>query len=227
MDTLRHVNRFLRDWDPARPWLPARERALEVFGSETRLDELAGTRLFRLGIITHELLRCIVVHPPLVHARVSATGVVLVIENHNTYASALRALREDDRGVGVIAHGAGKAFCASVTFLAEFDPPATAVWYFGDLDGEGLAIPAKADHVARDAGLPAVRPAAPLYQRLLELDRRRRAKKAHPPEAAAALVIWLPAALEPAAAALLVAGQRLPQEAVTFEELYQLPRWTG
>jgi hypothetical protein len=225
VDTLRRVNRFLRDWDPARPWLPSRERSLEVFDSETRLDELAATRLFQLGVLSHDRLRCFPVHPPFVHARVGATGVVLAVENHDTYASALRALRLNDRGIGVVAYGAGKAFCASVTYVAELDPPATAVWYFGDLDGEGLRIPALADQVARHARLPPVRPAAGLYGRLLERNRRRAAKRTYPPEEAVALAAWLPGPHQATASALLVDGHRLPQEAVTFEELAKPDLW--
>jgi hypothetical protein len=227
IDTLRRVNRFLRDWDPGRPWLPSRERSLEIFDSETRLDELAATRLFQLGILSHERLRCFMVHPPFVHARVGDSGVLLVVENHHTYASALRALRGNARGIGVIAYGAGKAFCASVTYVTELDPPATEVWYFGDLDGAGLGIPARAHEVARDTGVPAARPAAPLYARLLELNRRRRAKRMYAPEEATMLAGWLPSRHRPAAVALLVAGHRLPQEAVTFEELSELDRWLG
>jgi len=160
-----------------------------------------------------------------VHDRVAATGVVLVVENHHTYTSALRVLRDRDRGVGVLVYGAGTAFRGSVTYLADLDPPAITVWYFGDLDGEGLRIPARAAQTATAAGLPAVRPAAPLYERLLQRNRSRPAKRAYPPEEAVALAAWLPGPQRDRAAALLVAGRRLPQEAVTFEDLAELDAW--
>ena len=62
-----------------------RERSLDIFGNEKRLDTLASTRLFTTGAISLELLHCHVVHPSFVYERISDAPVVLVTENDHTY----------------------------------------------------------------------------------------------------------------------------------------------
>jgi hypothetical protein len=222
--TLVAVNGFLRDFNPVRPAVPARERSLEIFGDEKRLDALAQNRLFKEGILSYELLRCFEVHPPFVFARVSDAPSALVLENHHTYDSALRELRWKDRGIGVVVYGAGRAFCNSVTYLADLDPAVETAYYFGDLDGPGLTI-ASATHMAGlRAGTAPVVPAESLYRALLDEDRRRPAQPIDAP-AAAELVAWLPEALRAQAVALLTSGHWLPQEAVGLEVLQSLAVW--
>ena len=57
-----------------------------------------------------------------------------------------------------VAYGAGNAFEASVTYIADLDPVPSRVRYFGDLDTEGTAIPTRASARAVAAELPAVEP---------------------------------------------------------------------
>ena len=57
-DVLARVDAFLRDGGSSRPFVPHRERSLEVFGNEKRLDTLIRTRLFTKGALTLDLLRC-------------------------------------------------------------------------------------------------------------------------------------------------------------------------
>ena len=66
---------------------------------------------------------------------------------------------------GRVAWGAGNAFASSVLWLRA-DPPG-AIRYFGDLDEQGLRIPAGASALAVEEGLPPVRPSTGLYAALL------------------------------------------------------------
>jgi Wadjet anti plasmid transformation system JetA-like protein len=222
--TLVAVNDFLRDLDPSRPFVPVRERSLEIFGDEKRLDALVSQRLFTSGVLTLDLLRCYVVHPPFVYQRVSDEPTALVIENHHTYDSARRVLERAPRGIGVVAYGAGRAFCASVTYLADLQPRIERAYYFGDLDAAGLSIAAGADMAGRAAGTPPVLPATGLYRALL-------ASPHHRPGTviddfiAEGLLAWLPAELRAAATDMLESGQWLPQEAVGIEVLTALTDW--
>lgn len=225
--TLRAVNDFLRDFDPARPRVPARERSLEIFGDEKRLDALASQRLFTTGILTFDLLRCYEVHPPFVYQRLSDAQVALVIENHHTYDSARRVLEREARGargVGVVAYGAGRAFCASVSYLGDLEPGVKFAYYFGDLDVAGLSIAISAAEAGQAAGVAPVVPAARLYKALLGSAGRR---PGNPIDRAVAdeVVGWLPAELRGEASALLVSGYWLPQEAVSLEVLDRLSDW--
>ena len=214
----------MRDWDPGRPDVPVRERSLEIFGDEKRLDTLASTRLFSTGVLSLELLHCHVVHPPFVYERLSAAPDALVIENHHTYESARRALAESGRGIGVVAYGAGRAFCASVSYLVDLDPEVTSAYYFGDLDAPGLSIALGAAAVAQRTGGPHLEPAVGLYRALLASGRRRTGRSISDAQVFEH-VAWLPGELQKAAAAVLTAGLWIPQEAVGYEALVRFDDW--
>jgi len=221
--TLTAVNEFLRDLDPARPAVPARERSLEIFGDEKRLDALVSQRLFTEGVLSYDLLRCYEVHPPFVFTRISDSPTALVIENHHTYDSARRELERRNRGIGIVAYGAGRAFCASVTYLADLVPAVKTAYYFGDLDTAGLQIPSAAQAAQGPGAVPVV-PAVSLYRALLSRGVRRSGAKVAP-DAAVALVEWLPEDLRAEALSVLTSGCWLAQEAVGLEVLAGLGEW--
>ena len=222
--TLVAVNKFLRDFDPNRPPVPVRERSLEVFGDEKRLDALRTQRLYTIGVLSDELLHCFEVHPPFVFQRVSDSPTALILENHHTYDSACRVLKVDPHGVGVVAYGAGRAFCASVTYLADMSPAVKQAYYFGDLDSAGLSIPANAHLVAQSVGVAPVVPAVALYRALLTSPHRRPGSVI-PEAVTAGLVAWLPKELQDETSKLLASGHWLPQEAVGLEVLTTLDWW--
>ena len=100
-----------------------------------------------------------------------------------------------------------------------------AIWYFGDLDIEGLQIAANAEAAAVRHGLPPVRPALPLYQALLSGGVRQSGKKALDEATAWTATAWLDDGLRSAAAAVLTAGARIAQETVGYEILVSCPIW--
>lgn len=223
---------FLRRGGAARISVPLRERSLELFGDEKRLDGLLGTRLFTSGALTLDLLRCHQVPVPFAAQWVPGTpegggGVTLLVaENHHTYASLLEATRAHAATGGPgrhVGYGVGGQFSAVVTSVTLLRPTPTRIRYFGDLDLRGLEIPARAAAGAVAAGLPPVLPAAALYEALF----------AHglPAEtapvadsAAATAAAWLGPLAAPAAA-LLGEGRRMAQEAVGLELLLEHPEW--
>ncbi len=222
LSELRTVNAFLRDGGASRPVVPLRERSLELFGDEKRLEALMGGQLFRDGRLTVDMLRCRAVHPPFVYRATGTGSDALVVENHHTYAS-LGALLPEDGPVGTLVYGAGGHFKASVTYLADLPTRPRRVLYFGDLDVEGLAIPIYANDVAVAAGLPTVEPAGALYRLLLRHGRRAAVDASPSQYRARKLCSWLPEELRAAAAALIVGGERLAQEAVGTELLVEHP----
>jgi hypothetical protein len=221
------INQFLQTGGAGRPVVPVRERSLELFGDEKRLDALLGGALFRGNErLTLELLRCRPTVAPLAYERVGPGPGALVAENTATFHSLVRVIR-DHHGqgpVGLVVFGEGRHFDASAPYLGQLAPPPAPVWYFGDLDAKGVATPQLANRRLAAAGLAPVRPAVALYRLLLAhgtpagVDR--------PPAAAAlaGLVAWLPAELRDPAAKLL-AGHRLAQEAVGYERLRNVDSW--
>jgi hypothetical protein len=226
-DELRSIHRFLVDGGRARPIVPSRERSLELFGDEKRLDALARTGLFGSGRLDWGLLRSKLEHPPLVWKALGPAPTMLVVENHHTYVSLGRTLPEDV-AIGWLAYGAGRAFVTSVGStlslpMAKEDQALERILYFGDLDDAGLRIPAEASVRSLELGLPEVEPATALYALLFECGKPARAARQVPADDARTLAAWLGPALAVRAERLLIAGQRLAQEWVGYERLVAQP----
>ncbi|MEU4396761.1 hypothetical protein [Kribbella sp. NPDC023855] len=221
---LETVAAFLRDGGSGRPSVPARERSLELFGDEKRLDSLSLTRLFTSGALTLDLLRCHAVPIPFVSQWVpgypdSRGAALLIAENHHTYASLLEVTREHAAQGGFARHvgyGTGSQFPSAVLTVPLLVPTAERIVYFGDVDLKGLQIPAAANLSAVGAGLPPVLPAVPLYELLFAAQKTHRAT----PVAADAIAAaeWLGPLADQARQAL-IDGYRYPQEAVGYELL--------
>ncbi|WP_133804048.1 hypothetical protein [Kribbella caucasensis] len=222
---LEAVAAFLRDCGEARPSVPVRERSLELFGDEKRLDRLSTTRLFTAGALTLELLRCHQVPIPFVSQWVPGAvdphgKALLIAENHHTYASLLEVTRQHANHGGPgrhVGYGTGNQFPSAVLSVPLLVPAPQRIVYFGDVDLKGLQIPVAASLKALQAGLPAVVPAIPLYELLFATPHRLPGARVAVDEAAAASE-WLCEFAGDACMAL-VNGQRLPQEAVGYELL--------
>jgi hypothetical protein len=224
-DIMEQVNQWLHQ-SRDRLTVPSRERSLEVFGDEKALDRLVGTVLFGPERLTLELLRCQRVVPRL-HCEFAGDGdVLLVVENSDTFNSLLTVLRDrEDHRVGLVGWGAGTGFEASVLSIPFAGRPITEIRYFGDLDENGLRIPANASTVALIAGLRPVVSATGLYAALLQRGVRQQGQRRLPADAAVTLVSWLDPSQRAAAAALLTEGTRMAQEAVGLSYLTSYDDW--
>jgi hypothetical protein len=241
LDELIAIKCFLASGGRTRRFVPLRERSVELFGDEKRLDSLRKTSLFASDRLTLELLRCYDVAPPLVweatppitavHAAASGAAKavaqrgVLVVENLHSYESFRRYNAEQGRWAAV-AYGHGTEFKATVRDLPRVCARvgATSAEYFGDLDAEGLQIPSVANRllVGIDTQLT-LAPAVDLYQRLLERghDHEQLADKDQPLDPFA--LGWLPQPLRARVAALLQSQRRLPQELIGLDQLLETP----
>ncbi|MET8208360.1 Wadjet anti-phage system protein JetD domain-containing protein [Streptomyces sp. NPDC005373] len=224
-EDLLACNRWFRDTHNApdrRAPLPLRERSYEIFRHEKRLDTLITGALFAPGRLTLEQLATYREPPPLAYHRLGDGDSVLVVENSDTYATLRDLLKPAPGRVGYIAFGSGRAFEASVENITELSDIHRII-YYGDLDAEGIAIPARASINGVQHGLPPIEPATGLYRLLL----------AHEPNAgdiiasdrAHSLTAWLPEDLRQAAHALLTKGQRIAQEATNRNGLSVDPDW--
>lgn len=151
------------------PTVPMRYRSVELFGDEKHLEALSRTSLFGRGRLDLDMLSCVRRPPPLAAAAVGLGPDALVIENSDTYWVAVDVLRQlDGHPIGVVAWGAGRAFAAQAETLtvdvAGRGPVNGTVWYWGDLDPDGLAIATEASAAAAAIDGPPVRPAAHLWQ---------------------------------------------------------------
>ena len=169
-EDLSAINRFLAGGGRERPIVPIKERSLEIFGDEKRLDALLATVPFRDGRVGLEVLRCRVVVEPLGwHRGPDTTQPVLVIENLATWDSYAR-WNERERGFSAVIYGKGLVFAEAVAGLEGVFREVGGIrpiQYFGDLDPAGLEIPWRASRRATECGWGPVLPHAWSYRQLL------------------------------------------------------------
>ncbi len=172
---LRQLNDFIKDGARNRELVPIKERSLEIFGDEKRLDALLVSALFREGRLDERRdLRCEVIGVPLGWTRgpsAAAARPVIVLENAATWHSYGRWNTE--RGLfSAVVYGDGNRFVDGIRHLQEILNElggTRPVLYFGDLDVAGIQIPQRASAKAATFGLPVVEPHLPSYRWLLEL----------------------------------------------------------
>lgn len=220
---LRQLNDFLQASGCDRALVPIKERSLQLFGDEKRLDVLADSALFRDGRLSLAQLRCEVVAEPLAWKRGPAEASaqpVIVLENAATWHSYAR-WNEATAQFSAVIYGGGNRFVDGVGFLAEIFHELGGprrVFYFGDLDPAGLRIPRRAAGRALGLGLPAVEPHLWSYRCLLAF--RSTAvvvpENGQPPTESC---YWLGGEMASAAGELLAAGKRLAQEHVGWDFL--------
>ncbi|MFD4395549.1 Wadjet anti-phage system protein JetD domain-containing protein [Kitasatospora sp. NPDC058478] len=222
---LTAINRWFRDTSntaQARRPLSLRERSHEIFNDEKRLDSLIGGALFGPGRLDLDQLATYREAPPLAYRHLGDGDTILVIENSDTFATLRHLLQREPGRIGYIAFGAGRAFEATVASITELRQ-IRRILYYGDLDADGLSIPARASITATLLGLPPVEPAEGCYKLLLTRPRNTALKV--DPSHARLLVEWLPPALQDQALAMLTAGDRVAQEAANQNHHLEDTQW--
>jgi hypothetical protein len=174
-DDLLKLNRFLLSQPNSRSVVPIKERSLEIFGDEKRLDALLSTSLFRHGRLDiGKDLWCEIVGEPLAWKRgpmEAAAQPLIVIENAATWHSYCR-WNGERKLFSAVVYGCGNRFVDGIRYLddifAELGDQ-RGVFYFGDLDPQGLRIPQLASASAEHLGLPRIEAHLASYSWLLQL----------------------------------------------------------
>jgi hypothetical protein len=213
-DDLLKLNAFFAARGIERLNVPIKERSIEIFGDEKRLDALRTTALFADGRLALEQLCCFVVAEPLGWLRgPRSEGPLIVIENASTWDSYSR-WNSAHGSFSAVVYGGGNRFLDSVARLndifTEIGGP-RRVLYFGDLDPQGLRIPQIASRRAQLQGLPAIESDSWSYARLLELGSVKAVPLVEADRLDAGEFVWLgdlAAQVQP----LLNAGLRIAQE---------------
>ena len=219
LETLLPVNEFLLRRRGSLLLVPIKERSLEIYGDEKRLDGMcSGDSLFggRLHLST---LGCFRVPQPLPYRPADAPGKpVLVVENHNSFWSFGEWNHQALRYSAVV-YGSGEAFRLTGRALRQVlhEVDGIGAEYLGDLDPKGVRIPREFNRAA-EVGSPQVRPAVALYQWLLANGVRRHRAECAAFDAASAAA-WLGADLAAQVTELWRTGHWVPQEALGFEQL--------
>lgn len=222
-DELFRLNEFIKNADGDCELVPIKERSLQIFGDEKRLDMLLGSALFRdLRLNEKRDLRCEVIGVPLAWKRGPARAAqqpLIVVENAATWHSYCR-WNADRELFSAVVYGDGNRFADGIRYMADIFAELGGqrrVLYFGDLDPQGLVIPQEASTRALATGLPAAEPHLWSYRALLALgEGRSQPWDGEPPSST--LCDWLDHCAEPAR--LLFAGsRRLAQEYIGWDYL--------
>lgn len=222
-EDLLKLNEFLLNCRTSQSVVPIKERSLEIFGDEKRLDALLSTSLFRAGRLDIKTdLQCEIIGEPLGWKRgpaESSEQSIIVIENAGTWHSYCR-WNSERKFFSAVVYGCGNRFVDGSRYLrdifAELGAP-RRVFYFGDLDPQGLLIPLEASNRAKAAGLPDIEPHLWSYRELLKLGEGQDQLWDGEPSSPC-LCDWLQSLAEPVRR-LFADNHRLAQEHVGWEFL--------
>lgn len=213
------INQFLLRRRSSFMRVPIKERSLEIYGDEKRLDAMCtGDTLFS-GRLPLERIGCFRVPQPLPYRAADAPGrPVLVVENHNTYWS-FGEWNHTARRYAAVIYGGGQNFRLTGRALDQAirETQAVGAEYFGDLDPKGVSIPLDFNRKI-EAGFTEVTPAISLYRWLLTNGVRREKSECRT-FATCLAPQWLDATMAVELESLWSAGLWLPQEALGIEQL--------
>jgi hypothetical protein len=219
LESAKRINEWLKNEPDLSLIVPIKERSLEIFGDEKRLDQLRAGTTMLFGQLSLTTLGCRICPIPLPFEAgpdCARGRPILIVENNDTWASFSAWNRDAGRyaAVAYAGGGHGKSLGYDETFidalLNRF--AANELFYFGDIDPAGLRIASRAaERRARRGGL-ALQPATALYAWLLSHGIRTALKPSE--RALPSDLAWLPEYLREQVKALFAAGQRLPQESL-------------
>lgn len=221
LESAKAINDFLlRRRGTFRP-VPIKERSLEIFGDEKRLDAMrTGDTLFT-GRMPLSTIGAFQVPLPLPYRLADAPGKpVLILENHNSFWS-FGEWNHEARRYSAVVYGAGEAFRSSGRALDQVlrEVEGIGAEYLGDLDPTGIRIPLDFNRSIGPGDTP-VAPALEFYGWLLAHGMRR-TKTLEPEHGSTASVAreWLGLELGENLVKLWAGGHWVPQEALGFEVL--------
>jgi len=220
LEALMPVNDFLLRRRGLLSLVPAKERSLEIFGDEKRLERMCQSGML-FGKLPLSVLGCFQVSAPLPYRPAVAPGrPALVLENKDAYWS-FGEWNTTANYFSAVVYGGGEAFQSTGAALAQMmhEVSAGSALYFGDLDPKGIRIPLEFNRKTAP-GQPQVSPAIELYAWLVSNGvRRSKPECADAPTNLAAA--WLEEPLASAIQTIWMQGKWLPQEALGFEKLQQ------
>ena len=222
---LQAINAFLLAMrDRSLCSVPTRERSLQVFGDEKRLDDLrkGGSRLFE-GRVSLDDLKCYPVAPPLPYEtpeKPAPGKAILVLENYHSFDSFRRWNRKTAL-YAAVAYGGGNAFRQGADNLDDVMERIDAddAVYLGDLDPAGAQILIGVNTRRQEEGRAALRAHRGLYRWLLKHGFRRPLDVAPGAELVQKLGDTFPTDVVSALVELWSGRERVPQESFGLQQL--------
>jgi hypothetical protein len=156
-----------------KPLLSINELSYRLFNDEKFFkgtDESRGERILRNLCITYDDLNCYYAYEPFIYHIFSRTNrlkkVGLIIENKDTYWSFVQLLSNYKVSLDIdfFIYGEGKKIISSLRYLENLEVELDNLWYFGDIDREGIHIYLKLREAYSHID---IKPFVPGYEKLI------------------------------------------------------------
>jgi len=199
------------------------ERSFEIFNDEKFLGDEGKVILKRLGMSLEDL-NCYKTLEAFFYIRfgIEESLNILIIENKDTFYSVLKYLEKNqDKKIGgvkinMLIYGEGKKIINSFSFIKEvaMGTPIEKVYYFGDLDFEGIGIFIS---MACKYGKHIVVPHVALYEELLSVSKKPPQLRTRQNEISIELfLMYFDRESKDKIEDILYNGKYIPQEALIF-----------
>lgn len=224
LESLSKINNFfIENQNNKLCTIPIRERSMQIFGDEKKLDRLHKKgKLFgdRLTLVE---LKCEDIPPPLHYEAVLEPNnkPILICENSNSFHS-FRRWNKEKEIYSVVVYGSGNEFSKTHYWLEEIIERynVSTILYFGDIDPIGLEIPFNINKTRISNQLTPIKPAKNLYNILLELNKINILKDSANKKINEEVFNWFDSNLMiKNMKDLFEKNLRIPQEALSYEDL--------
>lgn len=225
LDAALRINEFLIRRRHELQMVPFRERSLEIFGDEKRLDSMVRAGCLFSGRLPLSVIGAFEAPFPLpFEVAIVKRKPILIIENHHTYWSFCEWNKEF-REFSAIVYGGGNSLARGRLALKKIMDAveSDSVRYFGDIDVAGFEIPCEFNaHAVAQTDLT-VRPATALYALLLEFGLRRHSEEQPSSRQKMAIQHWFGfSSVGEKLVNLLSDSHWIPQESLGYEKLLEL-----
>ncbi len=201
--------------------LPLRERSLEIFGDEKRMDSMIINGHFFGGKLSLAALGAVSVAAPIpFEFSGHKSKRILIVENHHTYWSMCQWNKSEPHYSAVV-WGGGNAVLRNIEGVAQLvnQLEGTGIDYFGDIDLRGLQIlQATITGLKTNYSIDASA-AHSFYNWLLQHGQRCSSGVSPEPELIRPTITNFPAAAAGQIVALIASGKRIPQESLNSRQL--------
>lgn len=227
LKTLEKINDFYIETNYEKlSVIPIRERSMKIFNDEKKLDSLHKKSILFDGRLTLHDLKCEDIAPPLYYEAIADCNgkPALICENSNSFHSFNRWNKQSEI-YGAIIYGNGNEFRKTHYWLNEIQKKhqISNFFYFGDIDPIGLEIPYYVNRDRVNEKMTSIFPSKKLYLALLKSQKSNIiSKKNANKNITNDIFNWLESTeIIEVTKKLFVNKLRIPQEAISYEDLSQ------
>jgi len=151
-EILKHLNEYFKNHEKDDIQMPIKERSIQIFGEEKILDRILQRKWFKENL-SLDILNCYKTHEPFPSKTFlgAKKNNVIIIENRDTFDSFCKVNGSfESPYYKHIIYGSGERIKDTILWIKNLDSKIKLIEYFGDIDINGLAIPAKVNEILKE-----------------------------------------------------------------------------